>query len=287
MSQRKTLHARQALGLAAVALVLAGCSSTKKSPEEKTLSLTGATAGTEQSPDVFVTSDGTRVVRVYDQDAARPMEAGSRYVTSLGLPSDVIITPPDWIVNPSLSGVLGAIGVAPRNDLGTGIQVDVARTNGRIELAHMLEMRLQDVGRSDLEQYIRIDRQGESLVPANDSNMSHLGVQRDITDVVLSGSRQNAMWFDPTNGDCFVWMVMDGDVPQRADHSVENGVSVYIANTAVGSEYRPERPEILRPAPEVKGPVPAPPPVQKTPTQELEEKLKELESLPVKEQPGR
>ena len=142
----------------------------------------------------------------------------------------------------------------------------------------MLEMRLQRVGRADLEQYLSVTRNGDQLRADNDSQKSNLAVERDITDLVLSGSRQQALWFDPSNGDCYVWLVMDGSIPRKADHTVENGVSVYVANTDIGSEYRPQWP--TAPEPVVIPVAPAPEP-EKSPTEKLEEALKPIETIPV------
>ena len=214
-------------------------------------------------------------------DVPRAYNSGTRYITTLGLPAHIRVTPPDWIANPATDGVLGAIGVAPRNDLGTREQLDNARRNGRMEIGHMLETRVQNVGRDDVEQHIQVTRTGagDSLEHNNDSQKSNLGVERNITDLVLSGSRQRALWFDPSNGDCYVWLVMDGSVPGMANHTVENGVSIYVANKAVGSTYKPTWPSEPKP-PEPQPEAPAP--VIKTPIEKLEESLKPIMSIPVK-----
>ncbi|QDU68974.1 hypothetical protein [Engelhardtia mirabilis] len=252
---------------------IAGCATTKagsaEEPQKETQVLVPAGDGT------------TQVVKVIHDGQTRPFEPGTRYITTLGLPANVRFTPPDWIVNPAIDGVLGSLGVAPENDLGTREQLNEARRDGRIELARMLEVRVQEVGRGDLEQYIEAARVVDEVTFDNSSAKSSLGVDRAITDLVLSGSRQRAMWFDPANGDCYVWLVMDGQVPQMADHSVENGVSIYVANRAIESEYRPDWPEAPTPAPVPQVQAPAPVPVKKSPTEKLEEVLKPIESIPV------
>ena len=210
--------------------------------------------------------------------AAPSYPGATRYITTLGLPATSWGAPPDWIANPGMTGVLGALGVAGRNDFGTREQLDEARLAARLEMAHMLEMRLQRVGRADLEQYLGVIHTGDQLLADNDSRKSNLAVERDITDLVLSGSRQQALWFDPSNGDCYVWLVMDGSVPRKANHTVENGVSVYVANTDVGGEYRPEWPSA--PEPVVVPVAPAPTP-EKSPTEKLEEALAPIETIPV------
>lgn len=207
---------------------------------------------------------------------ATPQE-GTRYLTAIGLPEIGAVTLPDWVVNPTIDGVLGAVGVAGRNDLGTTHQLDNARTSARLEIARMLEVRVQEVGRRDIEQSLRVA--GEGQVQDQGSRKSLLGVDRNIADMVLAGSRQRALWFDPTNGDCYLWMVMDGAIKTKADHYVENGVSVYVANQPITKEFRPEHPKPPEPAPIVQPVVPEPP---KGPLEQLESRLKPIESVPVK-----
>lgn len=203
---------------------------------------------------------------------------GTRYLTSVGLPSTEAVMLPDWVVNPTLDGVLGAVGVAERNELGTSHQIDNARSSARLEIARMLEVRIQDVGRRDIEQRLAAN-QGE--VSDQGSRKSLLGVDRHIADVVLAGSRQRALWFDPSGGDCYVWVVMDGAVKTKADHYIENGVSVYVANQPVTAEFRPEHPKPAEPPQEPRQPEP-----QKGPMEQLESRLKPIETIPIKAEDG-
>lgn len=237
------------------------------------LCLTGC-ASTPANP-----GDGTRVAAPDAGFAIRsaPFE-GTRYLTSLGVPITDFVTLPDWVVNPTIGGVLGSIGIASFNNLGTSHQVENARTSGRLEIARMLEVRVQEVGRRDVEQNLRVA--GENGIQDQGSRKSLLGVDRNIADLVLAGSRQRALWFDPSSRDCYVWMVMDGAIKTQADHYVENGVSVYVANQVVANEFRPERPQAPVVAAEPKAPEP-----QKGPIEQLESRLKPIETIPVTDEP--
>jgi len=191
---------------------------------------------------------------------------------------------PEWIINPTLGGVTGSVGAAAHNDLGMREQLDEARLNGRLELASMLELRVQRAGRTELEQDIRVEN-GQSR---NRSRRDTLGIDRNILDVVLAGSRQRALWFDTTTGECFVWMVLDGAVLKRVDHHIKKDVSVFVANAAIAKEYRPDRtkpepPTVIVNVPQAPAPVaPAPEPEKpQTPIGELEETLRPIETIPV------
>jgi hypothetical protein len=186
---------------------------------------------------------------------------------------------PVWVINPGTDGVLGAVGVGPVCQLGTKEQLDEARLNARLELAQMLELRLQGIDRGQLEQ--QTQAMGDSV--QDNSRKNILGVDRSISDIVLAGSRQRALWFDPDNGECYVWIVLDGDVLEKVDHYVNQDVSTFVANTPIDLEYKPERrqpkpptvvvdmPEQAAPAPEILEPV-----------EELEEKLPKIETIPLK-----
>ncbi len=184
---------------------------------------------------------------------------------------------PDWVINPAMGGVIGGLGVAPKKGMGTKEQLDEARLNARIELVTMLEGRAQRVGRTEIQE----NYQATAASRSEQSQKNILGIDRAILDGVLAGSRQRALWFDPDNGECFVWMVLDGAVLTNADQHVTDSVSVFRANTAVASEYRPARrkpevPTVVIQVPEVQA---APPPSQ-SPVEELEGKLNEIQTIP-------
>lgn len=191
---------------------------------------------------------------------------------------------PSWVINPGLGGVIGSLGVAPRKGMGTKEQLDEAKLNGRIELAGMLEGRVQRVTRTETEEDYKATEAGRT----EDSRKNILGIDRNILDMVLAGARQRALWFDPENGEAYIWMVLDGAVLDNADHHVAEGVSVFTANTPIKVEYIPERRKQEVPQVTVTpvAPAPAPPPPEepKTPAEELEGKLKEIETIPLKEE---
>lgn len=186
---------------------------------------------------------------------------------------------PDWVINPGIGGVLGAVGVGPVCRLGTKEQLNEARLNARLELAQMLELRVQGVDREQLEQQLQAN--GNTL--SDNSRKSILAVDRSITDVVLAGSRQRALWFDPETDECFVWIVLDGKVLEMVDHYVTEDVSVFVANTAISTEYKPTRRKQQPPQVIIEAqPQAAPTPEVLEPAEELEAKLKDIETIPVK-----
>jgi len=192
---------------------------------------------------------------------------------------------PDWVINPGLGGVTGAIGVAAKKGLGTREQIDEARLNARLELASMLEARLQKVGRSQLEELRGVT--GQRL--SEKSERKTLAVDRDILDMVLAGTRQRALWFDPDNAECYVWLVLDGRVLKAVDHIVVDSVSAFVATQMVSTEYRPERrkpevPQVIVEQPQ-EAPKPAPAPKKaappKTPVEKLEGSLQPIKTIPI------
>ncbi len=200
-------------------------------------------------------------------------------ISRVRLSTDAIEVRPDWVVNPAMGGVLGAVGVSSMNDLGTRFQIEDARYSARLEIARMLETRIQSAGRDLTEQRIRATRENDDDPKANnDSTHSKIGIDRRITDVVLSGSRQRALWFDPMNRDLYVWVVMDGGILEAVSHTVSDDVSIFVAIQKIVKEYIPPRPEIvvdIENAPET----PALPPL--SPAEQLEDFLKTLESQPI------
>jgi hypothetical protein len=195
---------------------------------------------------------------------------------------------PDWVINPGFGGVTGAVGVASRKGLGTKEQLDEARLNARLEIASMLEARVQNAGRSELEENTRVA--GDNL--SEESRKSRLKIERDILDMVLAGTRQRALWFDPDNGECYIWIVLDGRLRDVVDQQIVEGVSVFVANTPVANEYKPVRrkapvPKVYVQQPD-RRPEPKPeaaPVPEKTQKEKLEDTLKPIETIPSKADP--
>ena len=195
---------------------------------------------------------------------------------------------PDWVINPGLGGVTGAIGVASRKGMGTKEQLDEARLNARLEIASMLEARVQNAGRSELEENTSVSGDDKS----EQSRKTRLKIERDILDMVLAGTRQRALWFDPDNGEAYLWIVLDGRLLDVVDQHIVDGVSVFIANTPVASEYKPQRRKapvpkvyIQQAQPPQQEAKPEPKPEDpKTQAEKLEETLKPIETIPSKDE---
>ena len=86
--------------------------------------------GNESSPAEEPEEPGSRTVDVRVSGAEATLEGGT---LKLEYPEsdDINDRIPDWVINPTLGGVTGAVGVAARNDLGTREQLDESRLNGR------------------------------------------------------------------------------------------------------------------------------------------------------------
>ena len=269
---------RTILALAFSASLLAGCKSTSSDNNAPAEDKSGSDSGT---------------VQVQVQGAEAVTNADCSITLNYPESDDINDRIPDWVINPAMGGVTGAVGVAPGNDLGMREQLDEARLSGRMELVSMLELRVQRVGRTELEQDIRVERDQ----PADRTRRGTLGVDRHILDAVLAGSRQRALWFDSETGECYVWMVLDGALLERVNHRVAKGVSVFVANQQLPNEYKPKRKSIepptvivqmpkaekVEPAPVAAPEVPEPP---KEPIKELEDKLNPIETIPVSTKDG-
>ena len=256
----RTRHAWRSVVVAVGVTLLAACQSTQSTKSAESPSKTESLR-----------------VRVDGAEATSPDERTItlNYPTSTDK-NDII---PDWVINPGLGGVLGAVGVASKSALGTREQLEEARLSGRLELASTLEVRLQSVGRGQLESQVNATTGG----PIEDSRKSRMIIDRFISDMVLAGTRQRALWFDPANDECYVWMVLDGAVLQKVAHSSIQDVSVFVATVPIAMEYKPKRreqvvPKVIVEAPQGPTPVAEPP----GPVEKLESRLKPIETIPLK-----
>ena len=279
------LLTRASVGIALLSVGLVGCKSSSAANQNGGSAPPPSTTTQEEE-------DSSGSMDVYVSGADATVE-GDTITLEYPEPEGFNDTVPEWVINPTIGGVTGAIGVAGTNDLGRKEQLDEARLNGRLELVSMLELRVQRVGRTELENEKRIEGGGD----ASRGRRSTLGVDRNILDGVLAGSRQRALWLDEETGEIYVWMVLDGAVLTRANHTVVQDVSVFTANTAIRNEFRPDRkrfekPTVIvmpeaaptpEPEPQEQAPPPEPP---KTPIEEIEDKLNELETIPTKSDDG-
>lgn len=245
------------------AIFLSGCQTTKSGSVPPEDSAASATEDREQMQ-----------VNVQGADAS---QQGDTITVDYPVLEDKNNRIPDWAINPAMGGIVGAVGVASPKGLGIREQLDEARLSGRLELASMLETRLQTVGRSALEENMMATGEGRN----ESSRKNTLGVDRDILDLVLAGSRQRALWFDPESDEVFVWMVMDGGVLDQSEHYIVEDLSVFIANKPIEKEYKPVRRKPPKPVVIVEAPEQAPPP-PKEPLEKLEENLKPIETVPIK-----
>lgn len=181
---------------------------------------------------------------------------------------------PDWVIDPSAEGVVGAVGVASKGERSTREQLEEARLSGRMELASMFEVRLQRVGRTEIEE---ID---QTTGPARDQSQRRnlVTVDRDVVDVVIAGSRQRALWFDPESGECYVWMVLDAKILDKAKQVVVEGVSVLTARDPTASVQdhppRDDRKEVVPDEPPT-----APPKTPETPAEKIEDRRKPVSTI--------
>jgi hypothetical protein len=272
-ANRNTWMAHRVVPFLVAGSFLIGCESSQTTEPEP--------AGSE--PDMAAPSEDPvereqMQVRVEGADATREGDTITLDYPVLTEKNDIL---PDWAINPGIGGVLGAVGVAAPGVLGTKEQLNEARLNARTELAYMLEARFQSVGRNQLEQQVQATAGGLS----DTSRKSFLGVDRTIADVVLAGSRQRALWFDPDNGECYVWVVLDGKVLEMVDHYIEQEISVFIANTPITTSFIPVRRRMEPPVVVIEGPEPPPPPPEapKEPVEELEDRMKPIETVPLRE----
>lgn len=189
---------------------------------------------------------------------------------------------PAWVVDPSGNGVVGAVGVASRRDRDAREQLEEARLSGRLELASMFEVRLQRVGRGEIEE------NGQTAGRAGDTSVRRnlVTIDRDLVDVVIAGSRQRALWFEPDSGDCYVWMVLDAKILDGAEQVTVEGISILRAGDPADPPRNPvvesRPPPVPDPSetPVPSEPTPPPQPTPETPKR-IEESLRPLKTIPL------
>jgi hypothetical protein len=123
-------------------------------------------------------------------------------------PKEVVY--PDWVGDPGTNGQFGAVGISKTSLGGTAEEFPRALNAGRVELARSIQVKVQAA-------YTRFFTEGGELSQgANGGTDAKIAAQemsenvsKTLTNQVLQGSRQKAVFRDPNTKELFMWVVID------------------------------------------------------------------------------
>lgn len=143
------------------------------------------------------------------------------------------VTMPDWVMDPCTDGQFGAVGISRTSLGGSAEEFARALANGRTELARTINVRVQSA-------YIRFFTEGGSLNQATNGGVEaktaaeemSTNVSRQLTDQVLSGSRQKAIYRDPNTKEVFMWVIISPDKLEAIQAQVKQEAQNQVAKRA-------------------------------------------------------
>lgn len=143
------------------------------------------------------------------------------------------VTMPEWVMDPGTGGQFGAVGIS-KTSLG-GSQEEFARAlaNGRTELGRAINTRVQAA-------YVRFFTEGGSLNQGANGGVDakiaaeemSTNVSRQLTDQVLTGSRQKAIFRDPNTKELFMWVVISSDKLEAMQTQIKQAAQNEVAKRA-------------------------------------------------------
>ena len=113
---------------------------------------------------------------------------------------------PEWAMNMGkYDKGIGAVGVARPTKLGTQRQINQANLAARMQLAQILESKIEGAVESAAESAIMLNLpEGKEIGQLTEQEQVRTFVKK-----TLEMSQPNAQWKDPENGELYVWMILE------------------------------------------------------------------------------
>lgn len=159
---------------------------------------------------------------------------------TVNAPPAAAVTYPEWVLDPFTGGVFGATGISRASLGGTGEEMARALANGRTELARTIQVKVQS-------SYTRFFTEGGDIANKAGGGVEYRqmaqemseNVSRQLTNQVISGSRQKQMWRDPSNKDLYIWVVIDNEKLAALNTSIKDEAKRQLdARAQVGAELK-------------------------------------------------
>lgn len=122
---------------------------------------------------------------------------------------------PEWYMEPSMGGNIGATGISEKSLGGMREQTNAAMQDASNNLARTISTKVQAA-------YTRYFSEGGEKSWAADGSVDKAtiaqelteNVSRQLTNQVIQGAERKAIWEHPKSGDLYVWVVIN---PERRD----------------------------------------------------------------------
>ena len=113
---------------------------------------------------------------------------------------------PAWVINMgTYDKGIGAVGIARRTKLGTQRQINQANLAARLQLAQIVESKVEGAVESAAESAIMLNLpEGKEIGQLTEQEQVRTFVKKTI-----EMSRPKAQWKDRTNGELYVWMILE------------------------------------------------------------------------------
>jgi len=108
---------------------------------------------------------------------------------------------PPWVCMPDIGGGISALGIAQKSPAGPGFQRQEAMANGRDALARQIAVKVKSMFKNFTQQ---TGVGSDAVVDKLSANVS-----KQISNQMLSGSKQAKYWVDAKTGDMYLLVVLD------------------------------------------------------------------------------
>ncbi len=136
---------------------------------------------------------------------------------------------PNWVLNPQSAGKLVAVGSAKVGPAGMQFAREEALAAARDELARMMSVRVKSMVKRFMQTTGVGDAQAVDRVSAT--------VSKQVTNQVLSGSRQKDLWISPS-GEVYVLVELD---PEFAKTTIANAMRTSMSKQALWQQFQAKK----------------------------------------------
>jgi hypothetical protein len=131
---------------------------------------------------------------------------------------DEFANAPGWVLSPNVEGGLGAVGSAKIGKAGMQFAKTEAMANGRDEIARQMSVKVKNL----VKNFTQVIGVGDAQTVDKVSSQ----VSKQVTDQVLTGSKQKDTWISPSK-ELYVMVVVDPSIVKSA---IQNSVETSYKN---------------------------------------------------------
>lgn len=119
---------------------------------------------------------------------------------------------PEWVIDPSVDGMISAVGIAPKTAGGIKMQIAQAEADAMGNMASQIQTTVSRVTKDSLRRASVATQ--EKTTEAVDGYFAQ-ATKSVVKNVPISGAKRKNIFKDPSTGDLYIQMVLDQSIVKQ------------------------------------------------------------------------